>query len=158
MVGFLREKGLTGCFGRVWREEQPKPWIDLQRLVEKSKEKYMNPSERIDQQIAELTDWRGQMFARLRKLIHEADPDITEEWKWDTAVWSHQGLVCSVGTFKKTVKMNFFQGAFLEDPHALFNAGLDAKKTRAIDFREGDAVDESALKELIRAAVAHNVG
>ena len=158
MVGFLREKGLTGCFGRVWREEQPKPWIDLQRLVEKSKEKYMNPSERIDQQIAELTDWRGQMFARLRKLIHEADPGIIEEWKWDTAVWSHKGLVCAAGAFKETVKMNFFQGASLEDPHKLFNAGLDAKKTRAIDFHEGDAVDESALKELIRAAVAHNVG
>jgi hypothetical protein len=118
----------------------------------------MNPSERIDQQIAELADWRGHMVARLRKLILEADPDITEEWKWDTAVWSHRGLVCAVGTFKETVKMNFFQGAFLEDPHKLFNAGLEAKKTRAIDFREGDAVDEAALKELIRAAVAHNVG
>ena len=124
----------------------------------REKEKYMNPSERIDKQIAELADWRGQMFARLRKLILEADPDITEEWKWDTAVWSHQGLVCAVGTFKKTVKMNFFQGASLEDPHTLFNAGLDAKKTRSIDFREGDAVDESALKDLIRAAVAYNVG
>jgi len=118
----------------------------------------MNPSERIDQQIAELTDWRGQMVARLRTLAHEADPDITEEWKWDTAVWSHQGLVCAVATFKKGVKMNFFQGAFLEDSHKLFNAGLDAKKTRAIDFRESDAVDESALKDLIRTAVAHNVG
>ncbi len=111
----------------------------------------MNPSERIDTQIAELADWRGHMVAQLRKLILEADPDITEEWKWDTAVWSHQGLVCAVGTFKKIVKMNFF-------PRKLFNAGLDAKKTRAIDFHEGDAVDESALKELIRAAVAHNVG
>ena len=118
----------------------------------------MNPSERIDNQIAELADWRGQMLARLRKLILEADPDITEEWKWDTAVWSHQGLVCSAGAFKKTVKLNFFQGAFLEDPHKLFNAGLDAKKTRSIDFREGDAVDESALKDLIRAAVAYNGG
>ena len=118
----------------------------------------MNPSELIDKQISELADWRGYMFTQLRKLILEADPDITEEWKWDTAVWSHQGLVCAVGTFKETVKMNFFQGAFLEDPHTLFNAGLDAKKTRAIDFREGDAVDESALKDLIRAAVAHNVG
>ncbi len=118
----------------------------------------MNPSERIDQQIAELADWRGQMIARLRILIHEADPDITEEWKWETAVWSHQGLVCAAGTFKKTVKMNFFQGASLEDAQKLFNAGLDAKKTRAIDFHEGDAVDESALKDLIRAAVAHNVG
>jgi hypothetical protein len=118
----------------------------------------MNPSELIDKQIAELADWRGQMISRLRKLIHETDPDITEEWKWNTPVWSHQGLVCAAGAFKETVKMNFFQGAFLEDPHTLFNAGLDAKKTRAIDFREGDAVDESALKELIRAAVAHNVG
>ncbi len=118
----------------------------------------MNPSERINTHIAELADWRGHLFVRLRTLILEADPDITEEWKWDTAVWSHRGLVCALGAFKKTVKMNFFQGAFLEDPHTLFNAGLDAKKTRAIDFREGDAVDESALKELIRAAVAHNVG
>jgi hypothetical protein len=130
----------------------------LAELVEKSKEKYMNPSERIDTYIAELADWRGHMFARLRKLILEADPDITEEWKWNTAVWSHQGLVCAVGTFKQTVKMNFFQGAFLEDSDKLFNTGLDAKKMRSIDFREGDAVDEPALKVLIRAAVAHNVG
>jgi hypothetical protein len=118
----------------------------------------MKPSERIDQQIAELDDWRGQMIARLRKLILEADPDISEEWKWETAVWAHKGLVCAVGAFKQTVKMNFFQGASLEDVHTLFNAGLDAKKTRAIDFHEGDTVDESALKDLIRTAVAHNVG
>jgi hypothetical protein len=123
-----------------------------------SKEQYMNPSELIDKHIAELADWRGQMIARMRKLIFEADPDISEEWKWNTPVWSHQGLVCAVGAFKETVKMNFFQGAFIEDRHKLFNAGLDAKKTRAIDFHEGDAVDESALKELIRTAVAHNVG
>lgn len=118
----------------------------------------MNASERIDKQIAELADWRGQMVARLRKLILEADPGITEEWKWDTAVWSHQGLVRSAGAFKKAVKLNFLQGASLEDPHTLLNAGLDAKKTRSIDFLEGDAVDESALKDLIRAAVAYNVG
>jgi len=118
----------------------------------------MNPTERIDEQIAELADWRGQMFIQLRKLIHEADPDITEEWKWNTAVWSHQGLVCALAAFKKAVKMNFFQGAFLEDPHTLFNAGLDAKTMRSIDFHEGATVNESALKELIRAAVAHNVG
>jgi len=118
----------------------------------------MNPSERIDQLIAELTDWRGPLFAHLRKLILASDPDISEEWKWDTAVWSHQGLVCALATFKKTVKMNFFQGASLEDPQKLFNSGLDAKKTRSIDFREGDTVDEAALKNLIRAAVAHNVG
>ena len=118
----------------------------------------MNPTERIDKQISELTDWRGQMFVQLRKLIHEADLDLTEEWKWNTAVWSHQGLVCALGAFKKAVKVNFFQGAFLEDPHTLFNAGLDAKIMRSIDFHEGDIVDESALKELIRSAVAHNVG
>ena len=118
----------------------------------------MNPSERIDEQIAGLTDWRGQMFARLRKLILEAAPDLTEEWKWDTAVWSYQGLVCAVGIFKKAVKINFFQGASLEDRHKLFNAGLDAKKTRSVDFHEGDTVDESALKDLVRAAVAYNAG
>ena len=118
----------------------------------------MNPTERIDQEIAELNDWRKPMFVQLRKLIHEADPDITEEWKWNTAVWSHQGLVCALATFKKAVKMNFFQGAFLDDPHKLFNAGLDAKTMRSIDFQEGDIVDESALKELIRAAVDYNVG
>lgn len=117
----------------------------------------MNPSERIDKHIAELTDWRGSMIARLRALIHEADPNITEEWKWNTPVWSHQGLVCSAGVFKGKVKLNFFQGAFLEDSHKLFNAGLDAKKTRSIDFSEGDAGDESALKDLIRTAVAYNV-
>ncbi len=118
----------------------------------------MNPSERIDQQIAELTDWRGPMVARLRKLILAVNPDITEEWKWDTAVWSHKGLVCAVATFKKGVKMNFFQGASLADPHKLFNSGLDAKKTRSIDFHEGDPVNEAALQDLIRTAVAHNVG
>lgn len=118
----------------------------------------MKPSERIDQQIAELADWRGQMITRLRKLILEADPDMSEEWKWETAVWAHKGLVCSAGVFKQTVKMNFFQGASLEDPHTLFNAGLDAKKTRAIDFHEVDTVDEPALKDLIQAAVAHNRG
>ena len=117
----------------------------------------MNPTERIDKQIAELTDWRGPMFVQLRKLIHEADPDLTEEWKWNSAVWSHHGLVCALGVFKKVVKMNFFQGASLEDPHKLFNAGLDAKATRAIDFHEGDDIDETALKDLIRAAVAYNV-
>lgn len=118
----------------------------------------MNASERIDQQIAELTDWRGQMIAQLRKIILETDLDITEEWKWETAVWSHKGLVCAAGTFKKAVKLNFFQGAFLEDQHKLFNAGLDAKKTRAIDFHEGDPVDEVALKDLIHAAITYNLG
>jgi hypothetical protein len=114
----------------------------------------MNATERIDKQIAELTDWRGEMFVRLRKLIREADPDITEAWKWNTPVWSHQGLVCALAAFKRVLTMNFFQSAFLEDPHSHFNAGLDTKTTRSIDFHEGDTVNESTLKDLIRAAVA----
>ncbi|MGH7412321.1 MAG: DUF1801 domain-containing protein, partial [Candidatus Methylomirabilis sp.] len=111
----------------------------------------------IDKQIKGLADWRGQIMSRLRKLIHEADPDITEEWKWNTAVWSHNGMICAGGAFKDHVKINFFQGAALADPHGLFNAGLEAKKTRAIDFHEGDKVDAKALKDLIRLAVAHNI-
>ena len=116
----------------------------------------MNPSELITKQIADLPDWRGQLFARLRKLILEVDPDIKEEWKWDTAVWSYKGLVCAVGAFKDHLKLNFFKGASLSDPHGLFNAGLDAKATRAIDFHKGDDIDESALKELVRAALDYN--
>lgn len=116
----------------------------------------MNPSELIDKQIADLADWRGELFARLRTLILAADPDIVEEWKWDTAVWTHKGMVCAVGAFKDHLKINFFKGASLEDRHGLFNAGLDAKATRAIDVYEGDTVDESALTDLIRAAVAYN--
>ena len=117
----------------------------------------MTPSQLITNQIAELADWRGTMFARLRQLILEAVPDITEEWKWDTAVWSRNGLVCSAGVFKDHVKLNFFKGASLKDPKGLFNAGLDAKATRAIDFSEGDDIDASALKDLLRAAVALNM-
>jgi len=115
------------------------------------------PSQLITNQIAELADWRGKMLARLRKLIHEADSDITEEWKWGTAVWSHKGNVVAVGAFKDHLKINFFKGASLKDAHGLFNAGLDAKATRAIDLREGDKINEAALKDLIRAAVAHNI-
>ena len=116
----------------------------------------MNASKLIDKQIADLGDWRGKVFARLRKLINSADPDIIEDWKWNTAVWNHDGMVCAVGGFKDHVKINFFKGAFLEDPHGLFNAGLEAKATRAIDFHEGDKIDEPALKDLVRAAVAYN--
>ena len=117
----------------------------------------LTPSQLITNQIAELDDWRGKMLARLRKLILEAALDITEEWKWDTAVWSHNGLVCSAGVFKDHVKLNFFKGASLKDPRGLFNAGLDAKATRAIDFSEDDDVDASALKELVHAAVTYNM-
>ena len=116
----------------------------------------LKPSQLITNQIAELGDWRGRMLARLRKLILEAVPDITEEWKWNTGVWTHNGLVCSAGSFKDHVKINFFKGASLQDPKGLFNAGLDAKTTRAIDFNEGDEIDASALKDLVRGAVVLN--
>jgi hypothetical protein len=116
----------------------------------------MKASERIDKRIAELDDWRGKLFAKVRTLIHEADPGIIEEWKWDTGVWSHNGLVCAVGAFKDHLKINFFKGASLEDPNGLFNAGLEAKSTRAIDLYQRDSLNESALKDLIRAAVADN--
>ncbi len=114
-------------------------------------------SQLITNQIAELADWRGRMLSQLRKVILESDPDLTEEWKWNTAVWTRSGLVCSAGAFKDHVKVNFFNGASLEDPKGLFNAGLDAKKTRAIDFSERDNIDGSALKDLVRAAVANNL-
>jgi hypothetical protein len=117
----------------------------------------MSSSQLITTYIAELADWRGDMLARLRKLILEADPEIAEEWKWDTPVWSHKGNVVAVGAFKDHVKLNFFKGAALNDPHGLFNAGLEAKASRAIDFHEGDDINESALKDLVRAAVAHNL-
>ena len=116
----------------------------------------LTPSQHIDNQIAELTDWRGPALARLRALIHEADPELAEEWKWDTGVYSRKGMVCAANAFKSHVKLNFFKGASLDDPHGLFNSGLDAKTSRAINFNEGDAVDEAALQELVRTAVAYN--
>lgn len=117
----------------------------------------LNPSQRITTYIAELADWRGQMLARMRKLILEADPGITEEWKWDTPVWSNKGNVVAFGAFKDHVKLNFFKGASLNDPHGLFNAGLEAKASRGIDFHEGDDINQAALEDLVRAAVAHNL-
>lgn len=117
----------------------------------------MSAPEQITQRITELDDWRGKLLARLRKLILKADPDIVEEWKWDTPVWSHQGNVVAVGAFQDHLKINFFKGAALPDPHGLFNAGLEAKATRAIDLYEGEKIDEAALKELLRAAVAYNL-
>ena len=116
----------------------------------------LSPSQQIDNYIKGLTDWRGKMTARLRKLIQEAAPDLSEEWKWDTPVWSHKGNVVAAGVFKDHVKLNFFKGASLKDTHGLFNAGLDAKATRGIDIHEGDEIDEPALKDLIREAVAYN--
>ena len=117
----------------------------------------LTPSQLITDQIVELGGWRGDVLARLRQLIHEAVPGITEEWKWGTAVWSQKGNVVAAGAFKDHMKLNFFKGAFLDDPHGLFNAGLDAKATRAIDFFEGDEIQEAALKDLVRLAVAYNL-
>jgi hypothetical protein len=115
-------------------------------------------SELIDKRIAELGDWRGQTLAKVRALIHEADPEIVEEWKWrGTPVWSHGGIVCTGETYKHHVKMTFAKGASLDDPSGLFNSSLDGKVRRAIDIHEGDKVDEAALKDLIRAAVALNL-
>ncbi|HEY9527637.1 MAG TPA: DUF1801 domain-containing protein [Anaerolineales bacterium] len=116
----------------------------------------LSPSLQIDNYIKTLDDWRGRMVARLRKLILDADPNLTEEWKWDTPVWSHKGNVVAAGVFKDHVKLNFFKGASLEDPKGLFNAGLDAKATRAIDIAEGEEIDEAVLKDLVRSAVAYN--
>jgi len=116
----------------------------------------MTASQQIDRNINDLDDWRGRMIARLRKLILGAAPDLTEEWKWDTPVWSYKGNVVAAGVFKDHVKLNFFKGASLEDPKGLFNAGLDAKATRAIDIAEREKINEKALQDLVRAAVALN--
>ena len=115
------------------------------------------PSDLIDGRIAELADWRGETLARLRALIKEADPDVVEEWKWrGVPVWEHDGILCTGKTYKAVVKMTFAKGASLEDPAGLFNSSLDGNTRRAIDFREGEAIREEALKALIRAAVALN--
>jgi len=124
--------------------------------MKKKTEADSKASERINNMIAELADWRGKLLVRLRKLILEAAPAITEEWKWSVAVWTSNGTICAAGAFKDHVKLNFFKGASLKDPKHLFNAGLDAKVTRAIDFTERDEIDETALKALIREAVAYN--
>ncbi len=112
----------------------------------------------IDERIRELGDWRGKTLAKVRKIIREADPEIVEEWKWmGTPVWSHSGLVCTGETYKNVVKMTFARGAALQDPSGLFNSSLDGNVRRAIDIHEGEKIDEAALKNLIRAAVALNV-
>ena len=119
-------------------------------------------SEAIDARIKELGDWRGKTLAKVRKIIHAADPDIVEEWKWakasspGTPVWSHDGIVCTGETYKNSVKMTFAKGAALKDPSGLFNSSLEGNVRRAIDIHEGETIDETALRDLIRAAVALN--
>jgi hypothetical protein len=115
-----------------------------------------SPSELIEKKIQDLGDWRGEMLSRLRALIKEADPEVAEEWKWETPVWSHNGIICTGETYKKVVKMTFAKGADVKDPSGLFNSSLEGNVRRAIDFHEGDKVDEKALKALIRAAAALN--
>ena len=116
-----------------------------------------SPAELIDERIRELGDWRGQMLGRLRSLVKAADPEVVEEWKWrGVPVWSHDGLICTGETYKSVVKMTFAKGAHLEDPAGLFNSSLEGNTRRAIDFREGEPVDEPALKSLVRAAVTLN--
>jgi len=119
-------------------------------------EKVESASSLIDRRIEDLADWRGEMLSRLRALIKQADPEVVEEWKWGNPAWSHDGLISTGESYKSVVKMTFAKGAFLDDPASLFNSSLEGRVRRAIDFREGDKVNEKALKALIRAAVGLN--
>ncbi len=113
-------------------------------------------TELIDTRIKELPDWQGKLLGRLRALVKEADPDVVEEWKWSVPVWSHDGLICTGETYKSVVKLTFAKGASLKDPASLFNSSLEGKTRRAIDFRDGEKINERAFKTLVRAAVALN--
>jgi hypothetical protein len=115
-----------------------------------------SPAQLIDARIAELNDWRGETLSRLRRLIQAADPDVVEEWKWNVPVWSHAGIICTGETYKSAVKLTFAKGASVKDPSRLFNSSLEGNTRRAIDFRQGEKIDEKAFKALIRAAVAVN--
>ena len=116
-----------------------------------------SPSQLIDARIQELSDWRGKMLSRLRTLVKEADPEVVEEWKWrGVPVWSHDGMICTGETYKSVVKMTFAKGAQLKDPSGLFNSSLEGNTRRAIDFHEGEEIDEEALRTLVRAAVTLN--
>ncbi len=126
-------------------------------MVKSAPQDGRSPSQLIDARIEELGDWRGEMLSRLRALVREADPEVVEEWKWrGVPVWSHDGMVCTGETYKNVVKTTFAKGAALEDPSGLFNSSLEGKTRRAIDFHEGEKIDEEALKALVRAAVALN--
>ena len=136
--------------------KKPKPAKDANKKG--GAQKGQSPSRLIDGRIKELSDWRGTMLGRLRALVKEADPDVVEEWKWrGVPVWSHDGIICTGETYKNVVKMTFAKGAALKDPSSLFNSSLEGNTRRAIDFHEGEKIDDEALKALIRAAVALNV-
>jgi len=126
-------------------------------MTKSGPQKSRSPSQLIDGRIMELDDWRGEMLGRLRALIKEADPEVVEEWKWrGVPVWEHDGIICTGETYKSVVKMTFAKGAALQDPARLFNSSLEGNVRRAIDFHEGDKINEKALKTLIRAAVTLN--
>jgi hypothetical protein len=150
-------KGVAKSSARTpLRRKRPMPQNDSSRTPDSA-------SRMIDQRIRELADWRGSVLKRMRELIHEADPQVVEEWKWKkasspgTPVWSHAGGICTGESYKQVVKLTFFRGASLKDPAHLFNSSLEGNTRRAIDIREDDAIAEAAFKELIRAAVAVNV-
>ena len=130
----------------------------MPRLTQKASNSETDASALIDQRIRELGDWRGETLARIRAAIKEADPEVVEEWKWmGTPVWSHDGIICTGESYKNVVKVTFAKGASLKDPARLFNSSLDGNVRRAIDIHEGEKLDESAFKELVRAAIALNV-
>ena len=140
----------------VSRKKQ-KERTDSGSMSTRGTQKGESPSRMIDERIKELGDWRGKMLSQLRTLIKQADPEVVEEWKWrGVPVWYHEGMICTGETYKSVVKMTFAKGAALEDPSGLFNSSLDGNTRRAIDFHEGDKIDEKALQALIRAAVALN--
>ena len=132
-------------------------WYEWDVVKKSAPQKSASPSELIDARIRELGDWRGETLSRLRTLVKQADPEVVEEWKWrGTPVWSHDGIICTGETYKSVVKMTFAKGASLKDPSGLFNSSLEGNTRRAIDFHEGDKIDEKALKALVRSAVALN--
>ena len=137
-------------------------WYERDVVKKSAPQKPGSPSELIDARIRELGDWRGEMLARIRALVKQADPEVVEEWNWAKAtspgvpVWSHDGIICTGETYKSVVKMTFAKGASLNDPSGLFNSSLEGNVRRAIDFHEGDKIDEKALKALVRSAVALN--
>ena len=132
-------------------------WHGSDVVKKSAPQKPGSPSELIDERIRELGDWRGETLSRLRTLIKQADPEVVEEWKWrGTPVWSHDGIICTGETYKSVVKMTFAKGASLNDPSGLFNSSLEGNTRRAIDFHQGDTIDEKALKALVLSAVALN--
>jgi len=132
-------------------------WYETEVVKKTASQVPGSPSELIDARIVELDDWRGELLSRLRALVKRADPEVVEEWKWrGVPVWSHDGIICTGETYKSVVKMTFAKGASLDDPSGLFNSSLEGNVRRAIDFHEGDEVDEKALQALVRSAVALN--